>query len=83
VSFQTDRPRALSALLTAAGLLTLLFFSTQSTAIEKLSLDIGALNVQEWEFEGLQIALTDIPKHRQTTGFDDQKTEPAETVPMT
>ncbi|MGR8951111.1 MAG: C4-dicarboxylate ABC transporter [Gammaproteobacteria bacterium] len=46
-------------------MLILLFFSSQSTAIEKLSLDIGALNVQEWEFEGLQIALTDIPKHRQ------------------
>ncbi|MGJ0486980.1 MAG: C4-dicarboxylate ABC transporter [Methylomicrobium sp.] len=46
-------------------LLILLLFSSISAAIENVSLDIGALNLRGWKFEKLQIALSDIPKHRQ------------------
>jgi hypothetical protein len=50
---------------TRPWLIILLLFSTKSAAIENISLDIGALNVQGWKLENLRIALSDIPKFRQ------------------
>jgi hypothetical protein len=50
---------------TRPWLIILLLFSTQSAAIENISLDIGALNAQGWKLENLRIALSDIPKRRQ------------------
>jgi hypothetical protein len=46
-------------------LIILLLISTQIAAIENISLDIGALNVQGWKFENLRIALSGMPKRRQ------------------
>jgi hypothetical protein len=51
----------------------LLLFCTATAAIDNLSLDIGALNAQNWKLENVRLALGDIPKRRQQLVLTIQK----------
>ncbi|MEC4748720.1 C4-dicarboxylate ABC transporter [Methylomicrobium sp. Wu6] len=48
-----------------AGWLILLGFSADSGALDNIALDVGALHAQGWKFEGIKIALSDLPERRQ------------------
>jgi hypothetical protein len=43
----------------------LLLFSTASTAIDDISLDVGTLNMQSWKLENIRLVLEGIPLPRQ------------------
>jgi len=43
----------------------LLGLSTKSGALDNVALDVGALSGQGWKFEGVRIALSDLPERRQ------------------